>query len=80
MALGQRLRIRRQLMGVTQKLLAMSAGVSPQQIAKYECADAHMSVVMLWKLSQILGVDIDYFFRGAPGLTTPPEPEQRVER
>ena len=61
---GQRLRQRRKLLGLTQVEVARACGVKFQQIAKYECAANRLSAAMLWKLCQILGVGVGYFFDG----------------
>ena len=63
---GQRLRWRRRMLGITQQQLGQACGVSFQQIQKYECAYSRMSVAMLWKLACALGVDASYFFAGLP--------------
>lgn len=63
---GQRLRRRRRLLGMSQQRLAAACGVSFQQVQKYECAYSRMSVGMLWKLASALDVDVGYFFQGAP--------------
>jgi transcriptional regulator with XRE-family HTH domain len=61
---GQRLRQRRKLLGLTQVEVARACGVKFQQIAKYESAANRLSAAMLWKLCQILGVGVGYFFDG----------------
>ncbi|HEX3364730.1 helix-turn-helix transcriptional regulator [Phenylobacterium sp.] len=59
---GRRLRARRRLLGYSQQNLGQACGVTFQQIHKYEAAVCRMSAVMLWKLSQVLEVDVGYFF------------------
>ena len=66
MLVGQRLRWRRRMLGLTQQQLGAACGVSFQQIQKYECAYSRMSVAMLWKLACVLDVDAGYFFAGLP--------------
>jgi transcriptional regulator with XRE-family HTH domain len=61
---GKRLKARRRLLGMTQKGLGASCGVTFQQIQKYECAVSRLSAAMLWKLACALDVDISYFFTG----------------
>jgi transcriptional regulator with XRE-family HTH domain len=63
---GQRVRRRRRLMGLTQSDLGEVCGVTFQQIQKYECAVSGLSVPMLWKLACALDVEIGYFFAGLP--------------
>jgi len=61
---GRRLKARRRLLGITQKGLGASCGVTFQQIQKYECAVSRLSAAMLWKLACALDVEISYFFSG----------------
>lgn len=61
---GQRLRRRRRMLGMTQAELAAACGISFQQVQKYECAYNRLSVGMLWRLACALGVDMGYFFAG----------------
>ena len=63
---GQRLRRRRRMLGLTQQELATVCGVSFQQVQKYECAYNRLSVAMLWKVACALEVDVGYFFAGLP--------------
>ncbi|MFI4950578.1 MAG: helix-turn-helix domain-containing protein [Caulobacterales bacterium] len=61
---GRRLKARRRLLGLSQKRLGNSCGVTFQQIQKYECAVTKLSANMLWKLACALDVEISYFFSG----------------
>jgi transcriptional regulator with XRE-family HTH domain len=63
---GQRMRRRRRLMGMTQQDLGAVCGVSFQQVQKYECAQTRVTVAMLWKLAAALDVEVGYFFNGLP--------------
>jgi transcriptional regulator with XRE-family HTH domain len=62
--LGKRLFLRRRAMGLTQQSLAKAIGITFQQIQKYECGASRMSPSRLWALSKVLGVEVDYFFKG----------------
>lgn len=62
--LGKRLRWRRKSMGLTQQDLGAALGIRFQQIQKYECAANRMSAAVVWKLANILDVDVRYFFDG----------------
>ena len=75
---GQRLRRRRRLLGMTQQELGAACGVSFQQVQKYESACSRMSVAMLWKLSCALGVDIGYFFSGLGPCEAVPQAYRRA--
>lgn len=58
------MRRRRRLLGMTQQALGDACGVTFQQIQKYESAACRISASVLWRLSQALGVDMNYFFEG----------------
>ncbi|WP_119167249.1 helix-turn-helix domain-containing protein [Algihabitans albus] len=70
---GRRIRERRTLLGLTQQQLADLIGVTYQQAHKYERGINRISAARLHMLSQVLGVDANYFFDGAgtPTATTP---------
>jgi transcriptional regulator with XRE-family HTH domain len=59
---GKRLRLRRNILKITQKELAEMLGLTFQQVQKYEKGDNRISASRLWDISQILGVPIDFFF------------------
>lgn len=59
---GQRLRTRRSLMGMSQEKLANEVGITFQQIQKYERGVNRISSSRLYQFSKILSVPIDYFF------------------
>jgi transcriptional regulator with XRE-family HTH domain len=59
---GQRLRQRRSLLGLTQESLADATGLTFQQIQKYEQGKNRVSASRLYQLSKILNVDPNYFF------------------
>ncbi len=61
---GQRLRLLRGLMGLSQEKLAQLAGVSFQQIQKYEQGTNRIGSGRLYRLSRVLGVQVGYFFEG----------------
>jgi transcriptional regulator with XRE-family HTH domain len=61
---GNRVRQRRRLLGMTQQRLADSVSIRFQQIQKYESGANRISASRLWSLSQALEVPISYFFEG----------------
>jgi transcriptional regulator with XRE-family HTH domain len=63
---GNRLKQRRHLCGMSQSELAEKAGITFQQVQKYERGTNRMSASRLYEFSQILGVNISYFFEGLP--------------
>ncbi len=64
---GQKLRNRRWMMGLTQQKLADMVGVRFQQIQKYESGVNRVSASRLWDLSQALDVSVGFFFDGYQG-------------
>lgn len=61
---GQRIRHRRWLVGITQQQLAESVGIKFQQIQKYETGTNRVSASRLWDISRALGVAPSFFFEG----------------
>lgn len=59
---GQRLRVRRSLLGMSQEKLAEAIGLTFQQIQKYERGTNRVSAGRLYQFSKILGVPIAYFY------------------
>ncbi len=65
--IGQRMQIRRNLMGLSQKDLADKCGVTFQQIQKYEAAGNKISASRLFNVSRALETPVSFFFSGLPG-------------
>src|SRR5579872_6709905 len=63
---GNRLCIRRKLMGLSQTALAETVGITFQQIQKYERGANRISAGMLYCLGQSLDVPPAYFFEHMP--------------
>jgi len=61
---GARLRALRAERGLTQSALGAKAGVTFQQVQKYECGANRVSASRLWALAGALEVDVAYFFAG----------------
>lgn len=64
---GQRLRQRRTLLGMSQEKLGEAVGLTFQQIQKYERGANRIGASRLYQLSQVLDVSIEYFFDDMPG-------------
>src|SRR6185436_21065702 len=62
--IGQRLRHRRWLKGMTQQELAQAIGVRFQQIQKYESGANRISAARLWDLARALEVPVSFFYDG----------------
>jgi transcriptional regulator with XRE-family HTH domain len=61
---GQRLKTRRNLIGITQENLAEAAGITFQQVQKYEKGRNRLSASRLFQFARVLDVPISYFFDG----------------
>ena len=61
---GTRLRLRRQVLKMSQERLGDSLGVTFQQIQKYERGANRVGASRLWKMSQVLSVPVEFFFEG----------------
>ena len=59
---GSRIRLRRQLLGLSQEKLGESLGLTFQQVQKYERGANRVSASRLFDLSVVLGVPISFFF------------------
>ena len=59
---GQRLRLRRTLLGLSQEKLGEALGLTFQQIQKYERGTNRIGASRLYDLSRVLDIDIGYFF------------------
>ena len=68
---GNRVRLRRMLIGMSQEKLGESLGLTFQQIQKYEKGMNRIGAGRLYEVSQILGVPIDYFYEGLNGAHSP---------
>jgi transcriptional regulator with XRE-family HTH domain len=61
---GNRVRERRIMLGLTQQQLADLIGVTYQQAHKYERAINRVSAGRLFEIAQVLSVPVSYFFDG----------------
>ena len=66
--IGQKIRTRRNLLGLSQTDLADAAGITFQQIQKYEKGANRVGASRLQQFSDALGVPPSYFFEGVPTL------------
>jgi transcriptional regulator with XRE-family HTH domain len=62
---GNRVRLRRMLIGMSQERLGELLGLTFQQVQKYEKGVNRIGAGRLFEVSRILGVPIDYFYEGA---------------
>ncbi len=59
---GNRIRLRRNFLGMTQEKLASLLGITFQQIQKYEKGINRVGASRLWDISNILHTEISYFY------------------
>ena len=64
---GNRVRMRRMMLGMSQTNLASAVGVTFQQVQKYEKGTNRVSASRLQQMSRVLQVAIPFFFEGLPG-------------
>ena len=69
---GNQIRARRMLGGISQASLAHHLGVTFQQVQKYEKGKNRMSVSRLQEAARFLRVPVAHLFEGAPGHTPVP--------
>ena len=64
---GSRIRLRRNMLGMSQEKLGESLGITFQQIQKYEKGTNRVGASRLQAISSILGVAVSFLFEDAPG-------------
>jgi transcriptional regulator with XRE-family HTH domain len=62
MRVNEKIRQLREKLGITQKELAQKVGVDQTTISYYEAGKRSITVDMLQKIADALGVDVRYFF------------------
>ena len=66
---GSRIRLRRNILGISQERLGEKLGITFQQIQKYEKGTNRVGASRLQAIASILGVPVSFFFDDAPGAT-----------
>lgn len=66
---GQRVRLRRTILGVSQERLGNAVGLTFQQIQKYERGTNRISASMLFKFGEALNVPVSFFYDDMPDST-----------
>ena len=59
---GKRIRLRRNILHITQQQLAEMLGLTFQQVQKYEKGFNRVSASRLWDISRVLDVPMNFFF------------------
>lgn len=65
---GNRIRMRRQLIGMSQEKLGELLGITFQQVQKYERGANRISASRLYLTAKILGVPVQFFYDDLPGV------------
>jgi DNA-binding XRE family transcriptional regulator len=64
---GQKIRQRRWMLGITKQQLADNVGVKLEQIKKYEAGAIHISASRMWDVAAAMEVPMSYFFEDVEG-------------
>ena len=65
---GNRMRMRRQIIGMSQERLGELLGITFQQVQKYEKGSNRISASRLYYAAKTLGVPVQFFFEDLPGM------------
>src|SRR5580698_5642007 len=73
---GSRVRLRRNMVGLSQEKLGEAIGLTFQQVQKYERGANRTGASRLWQLSRVLDVPVSFFFDDmAAAPPTPARPD-----
>jgi transcriptional regulator with XRE-family HTH domain len=70
---GNRVRMRRMMLKMSQEKLGNGVGLTFQQIQKYEKGANRIGASRLQQIAQVLSVPVPFFFEGAPQSPTRPQ-------
>ena len=81
---GNRIRLRRTILGYSQQFMARKLGLTFQQVQKYEKGCNRVGASRLWDISKVLKVPMDFFFEDmdksvesqSPMMLTMPDNEE----
>ncbi|MCR4268736.1 helix-turn-helix domain-containing protein [Nitratireductor sp. ZSWI3] len=76
---GGRIRLRRNMLGMSQEKLGESLGITFQQIQKYEKGTNRVGASRLQAIASVLSAPVSFFFEGAPGEDTESAPGMAEE-
>ena len=65
---GNRIRMRRQIVGMSQEKLGELLGITFQQVQKYEKGTNRISASRIYYAAKRLGVPVQFFFDDLPGV------------
>ena len=64
---GSRVRLRRNMLGMSQEKLGEALGITFQQIQKYEKGANRVGASRLQAIATVMNVPVSFFFEDAPG-------------
>jgi transcriptional regulator with XRE-family HTH domain len=67
---GNRVRMRRLMLGMSQEQLGEALGLTFQQVQKYEKGTNRVGASRIQQISEILHVPISFLFEGSPGTVS----------
>jgi transcriptional regulator with XRE-family HTH domain len=73
---GSRLRERRTSRGISEKEFSKALGIDPKDVRVYEKGVKRVGANLLFRISRLLDVRLDYFFQGYPAG----EPSTQINR
>lgn len=77
---GERIRLRRSLVGLSQMQLAEKLSLSFQQVQKYENGSNRVGAGRLHQIAEILEVPVSFFFDGTAGGGSPQARQEPLSR
>lgn len=66
---GSRIRLRRNMLGMSQERLGDSLGITFQQVQKYEKGTNRVGASRLQAIAEVLGVPVSFFFEDAASVS-----------
>jgi transcriptional regulator with XRE-family HTH domain len=78
--IGERIRIRRTLLGTSQSELGKILGLSFQQMQKYERGASAIGAGQLCEVAKALDVPVSFFYDGLDGVSVPPNADAGERR
>ena len=74
---GKRVKLRRNILHITQQQLAKMLGLAFQQIQKYEKGGNRIGASRLWDISKVLGVPVGFFYEEIDAETDAQSPRPK---
>ena len=74
---GKRVKLRRNILHITQQQLAKMVGLTFQQIQKYEKGGNRIGASRLWDISKVLGVPVGFFYEEIDAETDAQSPRPK---